>query len=303
MQTGRTPPRLWLIDGTGQLYRAFHALPPLTARDGTPTHAVLGFSSMLLKLLREEAPDYLAVAFDPPGETERHAAYPLYKAQRPAMPPDLAVQLPAVHRVLDALRVRRLAVDGVEADDLIGSLARRAADRGLEVVIQSGDKDLLQLVGPGIWVSDPVRGAQVGEAEVRSRYGVGPGSLPDLLALAGDAVDNIPGVPGVGRKTAAALVRQFGDVEALLAGVDAVARPTLRDNLRRHADRIRLNRSLVAVRTDLAVGPVDDLRRQDPDLPAVQALFANLGFAGLLRRLAALGPRPTGAEGPRSPVR
>lgn len=296
-----SPPRLLLIDGTGQLYRAFHALPPLTAPDGTPTHAVLGFSTMLLKVLREERPDYVAVAFDPPGETERQAAFAPYKAQRPPMPPELAVQLPAVHRVLDALRVRRLAVDRVEADDLIGSLARRAAEAGLEVVIQSGDKDLLQLVGPRIWVSDPARGAPVGEAEVRSRYGVGPASLPDLLALTGDAVDNIPGVPGVGRKTAAALVRQFGDVDAVLAGVEAVSRPALRDNLRRHADRIRLNRSLVAIRTDLPVGPMDDLRRRDPDWPALRALFAELGFWGLLRRLPALGPTLAGAEGPSAP--
>jgi hypothetical protein len=195
-------PRLVLVDGSASVYRAFHALPPLSNSAGIPTHAVLGFTTMLLKLVREEKPQALAIAFDGPGPTTRHREFPAYKANRPAMPDALAAQIPLIHRVVDAMRVPRLMVPGEEADDILGTVAVRAAAQAYDVRIVTSDKDLLQLVGERIVVRDPLTPKTNGPVEVQGRYGIVPRQVPDLLALMGDSSDNIPGVPGVGEKTA-----------------------------------------------------------------------------------------------------
>jgi DNA polymerase-1 len=201
-------PRLVLVDGTAVLYRAFYALPPLTNSRGEPTHAVLGFATMLLKLVREEAPQALAIAFDGPGPTTRHRVFAAYKAQRPPTPEGLIRQIPYVHRLLTALRVPALMIPGEEADDILGSVAVRAASHAYSVRIVSGDKDLLQVVTERILVRDPMKQMTLGPAEVVQRYGVPPARIPDLLALMGDSSDNIPGVPGIGEKTARALLER-----------------------------------------------------------------------------------------------
>ncbi len=277
--------RLVLVDGSASVYRAFHALPPLSNSAGVPTHAVLGFTNMLLKLLREEVPQALAIAFDGPGPTVRHREFAAYKANRPAMPATLAAQIPLVHRVVDALRVPRLMVPGEEADDILGTVAVRAAAQAYEVRIVTSDKDLLQLVGARIVVRDPLTPKTSGPAEVEARYGIAPRQVPDLLALMGDTSDNIPGIPGVGEKTARDLLRRFGSLEAALAHAAEVERPKLREALAAHAEQARLSKRLATIRTDLALPwGAADLTRTAPDSRALLAVFRELEFTRLVQQ-------------------
>ena len=270
-------PACYLIDGSSYLYRAFHALPPLSTAQGVPTNAVLGFASMLLKVARERRPEYLGVAFDGPGPTVRHQAYAEYKAQRPPMPEALARQIPFVHRVLGALRVALLMAEAEEADDILATLARTAREGGVHAVIVTGDKDLLQRVADGITVYDPMRETWYDRGEVEARYGVPPEALVDLFGLIGDAIDNVPGVPGVGEKTARALLQEFGSLDRLLEEVAKVGRPKLRETLAAHAEQARRSRELVRIHTDVAI-PVnlEGLRRRPPDAEAFLALCREL---------------------------
>jgi len=278
-------PRLVLVDGSASVYRAFHALPPLSNSAGLPTHAVLGFTTMLLKLLREEEPQALAIAFDGPGPTTRHREFPAYKANRPAMPDTLAAQIPLIHRIVDAMRVPRLMVPGEEADDILGTVAMRAAAQAYEVRIVTSDKDLLQLVGERIVVRDPLTPTTSGPVEVEGRYGIAPRQVPDLLALMGDSSDNIPGIPGVGAKTARDLLLRFGSLEVALARAAEVERPKLRAALAAHADQARLSKRLATIRTDLDVPwGVADLARTAPDTTALLVIFRELEFTRLVQQ-------------------
>jgi len=281
-----TGARLFLVDGSSNLYRAFHALPPLSNAQGLPTHATLGFTSMLFKLLREDAPEALAVAFDGPGPTVRHQIFTAYKANRPPMPDGLAQQIPSVHRVLQAMRVPVLMVAGEEADDILASAAVRAAAEGYRVVLISGDKDLLQVVDDRIVVRDTMKGKTWGEIEVEQRYGVAPRQFPELLALMGDSIDNIPGIPGVGDKTARDLLRRFGDLEGVLERAGEIASPKLREAVRTHAEQVRLSQRLATIRTDLPLTwQPADFHRAAPDVPSLLALFRELGFTRLAEQL------------------
>lgn len=278
--------RLHLIDGTSYIYRAFFALPPLSDSRGLPTNAIYGFTNMLLKILREQSPERIAVVFDAGGETDRHREFEAYKAQRPPIPDTLAPQIPHIYRVVEALQVPTFLEEGYEADDIIGTIATRAVADGFQVTIVSGDKDLFQLVGPAIEVYDPMRDKTYRVHDVQERYGVPPQAMVDLMSLVGDAVDNIPGVPGVGEKTASALIQEFGTVEHLLNCLDQVRRPKLRQALRAHAAQIRLNRSLITLRTDLPLGVIpNDLQRRLPDVERLRALFEELGFTRLVTTL------------------
>jgi len=278
-------PRLILVDGSSSLYRAFFALPPLSNSKGTPTHAILGFTTMLLKLLREKEPDAVAVAFDGPGPTARHHEFTEYKAQRPEMPEAMARQIPYVHRVLAAMRVPVLMMPAEEADDVLGSVAMRAAAEAYRVTLVSGDKDLFQLVGERIVVHDTMKERTWGPAEVQERYGISPGQFPDLLALMGDSVDNIPGVPGVGEKTARDLLQHFGTLEAVLERRAEVARPKVREALLAHAEQARLSKRLATIRRDLPIPwVVADLTRKAPDMTALLELFRELEFSRLLQQ-------------------
>jgi 5'-3' exonuclease len=280
-----TAPRLVLVDGSASIYRAFHALPPLSNSRGVPTHAVLGFTNILIKLLREEAPQAVAIAFDGPGPTTRHHDFAAYKANRPPMPDSLSVQIPFVHRVVDAMPIPRLMMAGEEADDILGTVAARAAAQGYAVRLVTSDKDLLQLVGERIVVRDPLTGRLTGPAEVESRYGIAPAQVPDLLALMGDSSDNIPSIPGVGEKTARDLLRRFGSLEATLARAAEIERPKLREALRAHAEQARLSKRLGTIRIDLDVPwDVVDLRRRPPDAPALLAIFRELEFTRLVQQ-------------------
>jgi len=279
--------RLVLIDGASYLFRAYYAIKSLSTSKGVPTNAVYGFTQMLLKVLRDHRPVYLGLAFDLPGPTFRDAIYPAYKANRPPSPPDLVAQIPRAKEVAQALGVPILEVDGVEADDVIGTLARQAEADGLDCVIITGDKDLMQIVSERVTILDTMKDLVIGDAEVRRRFGVGPGRVVDILALAGDATDNIPGVDGVGEVTAAKLVAEHGGVEEILAGLDRVKSPKLRERLAAGAASARLSLRLARIRTDVPLdrGP-RDLRPAPPDTPRLRALFAELEFGRLLKELA-----------------
>jgi 5'-3' exonuclease len=274
-----------LVDGSSSLYRAYFALPPLSNSKGIPTQAVLGFATMLLKLLREEVPDGLAVAFDGPGPTTRHQEFAAYKADRPGMPDAMAQQIPHVYRLLEALQVPILLVAGEEADDILGTLAVRAVGEGYQVTLITGDKDFFQLVGEGITVRDTMKQRSWGAREVQDRYGILPAQMPDLLALMGDAIDGIPGIPGVGEKTARELLQRFGTLEEVLERTSEVPRAKLRDSLREHADRARLSKRLATIRTNLAVSwnPAE-LLRKPPDTAALLTLFRELEFTRLAQQ-------------------
>jgi DNA polymerase I len=282
-----TSPRLLLVDGSAVVYRAFYALPPLSSAAGVPTHAILGVATMLLKLRRDEAPAALGVAMDGPGPTRRHREFAAYKAQRPPMPESLVRQIPYIQRLLAALRTPILQLPEEEADDILGSMAIRAAALGYEVQIVTGDKDLLQVVGDRIRVRDPMKQQLIGPAEVEARFGVPPARVPDFLALTGDSSDNIPGVPGIGPKTARELLRQFGSLETLLLRAAEVARPMLRAALAQYAEQARFSLRLATIQTDLALSlEPAALALRPPDAPAVLALCRELGLSRLAEQFA-----------------
>jgi len=276
---------LYLIDGHNVLYRTFFGVPRLTAPDGTPTNVVLGVARILLKILREERPDAVVAVFDSREPTPRHAIYPEYKANRLKTPEDLAAQIPVVDEMIDALGVRRLSVAGAEADDIIGTLSRRAEERGMDVVIVSSDKDMYQLVSPRVKVRDGLKEHTVGEAQVEEVFGVPPGKVADLLALAGDPSDNVPGVPGIGEKTASELIREFGSLDAVLAHPERL-KGARREKIEKGADAARLALRLVTIDRDIPIR--EDWSGFTPrgiDASRVVPLFRRLGFRKLLEEL------------------
>jgi DNA polymerase-1 len=282
--------RFFVVDGPGFLYRAYHALPYLSNSKGQATHAVRGVSTMLLKLLREENPAYAAVAWDPPGPTFREEKLPSYKETRPGMPDDLRSQIILVKRVFEALRLPLLEVPGFEADDVLGTLVDRMRSEAVEMVLVTADKDMLQLVGPGVRVlSTNVRGEPIwfDDEAVTAKWGVGPKQIPDLLALMGDSIDNIPGVPGVGEKTAVKLISQFGSVERLYENLTLV-QGKVRETLATHREQAFLSRELATVSTRVPIAQdLDAFKRQEPDWERLRGLWTELEFETLLRQLPA----------------
>lgn len=276
---------LYLIDGHNVLYRTFFGLPRLSAPDGTPTNVVLGTARILMKILREELPGAIAAVFDTPEPTPRHALFPDYKANRLKVPEDLAAQIPLVKEAIDALGVPRIEIPGVEADDIIGTLSRIGEEQGMRVVIVSSDKDLYQLVSDRVVVRDGLKERAVGNEEVRETFGVEPRQVVDLLALAGDPSDNVPGVPGIGEKTAASLLKEFGTLENLLANTGRLS-GSRKEKIERHADTARLGRSLVTIDRNVEVNrSISDLSPRGIRGERIVPLFSRLGFRKLLEEL------------------
>lgn len=276
----------YIIDGSSYCYRAFHAIRDLATSKGFPTNAVFGFAQMLLKMVKEKKPDYLAVAFDTSAPTFRHESFADYKAQRPKMPDALSVQIPYIHRLVEAFNTPVVMEDGYEADDLIGTLARKGESAGLSVVIVSGDKDMLQLVSSSVSVYDSMRNKVSTEKEVEERFGVEPARVVEVMGLMGDAIDNIPGVPGIGPKTARELIQKFGTIESLLEHLDEVKRKNVREALFQHADMAKLSRKLATIQTDSPIDFVPDrFRNIAPNSDAVVALCQELELTSLLKQI------------------
>jgi DNA polymerase-1 len=287
--------RLFLIDASGHIFRAYYAIPELSNSTGMATNAVFGFTNMLRRLLREEEPDYVVAAFDPPGPTVRHEIYPEYKISREETPEDLIAQLPYVRKVCEALRVPILEVEGYEADDVIGTMALKARAEGIEAVIVSEDKDLLQLVGDGITMLSERGGRTVYDpGRVADKYGVPPEAITDLLALMGDKVDDIPGVKGIGVKGAQMILEEYGDIENAIEHADEITKMKYGEKLKADADMARLSKQLATVHTDLPLElDLEALSVQEPDRKAAKKLFSELEFRTLTEEFTDVGTEET----------
>ncbi|MFN3578268.1 MAG: DNA polymerase I, partial [Tabrizicola sp.] len=284
---------LHLIDGSAYIFRAYHALPPLTRKsDGLPVGAVAGFCNILWNELSRatsngKAATHLAVVFDHSAETFRNAIYPEYKANRPDLPEDLRPQFPLTREATRAFNVACLETPGYEADDIIATLAKRAVEAGGSCTIISSDKDLMQLIRPGVDMFDPMKARVIGPDEVMEKFGVPPERVIDVQSLAGDSVDNVPGAPGIGLKTAALLINEYGDLDTLLARAGEIRQPKRREALVENADRIRISRELVTLKDDTPLDlSLDDLEIRLPDPDKVMEFLTKMEFRTLTRRVA-----------------
>ncbi|OCW56075.1 DNA polymerase I [Hoeflea olei] len=295
---------LFLVDGSGYIFRAYHALPPLTRKsDGLPVGAVSGFCNMLWKLMvsaRDTSvgvtPTHFAVIFDYSSKTFRNELYPEYKANRSAPPEDLVPQFAIIREATRAFDLPCIEMEGFEADDLIATYARLAREAGGDVTVISSDKDLMQLVGPQVSMYDSMKDRQIGVPEVIEKWGVPPEKMIDLQALTGDSVDNVPGIPGIGPKTAAQLIEEFGDLDTLLARAGEIKQTKRRENIIEHADKARISRELVRLRDDVEVPePLDALVLNPPDGPKLVAFLKGMEFTSLTRRVAEATDTDAGA--------
>ncbi len=274
----------YLVDGSAYIYRAYHAITPLTNNNGLATHAALGFINTLLRVMREKSPTHMAVAFDMKGPTFRHQIYSDYKANRPAMPDDLSCQIPYIHALVAAHNIPILKEEGVEADDLIASAARALNKQGQEVIIVSGDKDLLLLVADGITAWEPMKDVSMDQEFIRNKYDIAPEQLLDFFALIGDTSDNVPGVPGVGPKTAAKLLAEHGSLDNLLANLDRLKKSKLKDNLIANQELALLSRTLISLKDDLEVPQtLAGYEIKPANTPELQRLYKELEFNKLLK--------------------
>ena len=287
-------PRLVLVDGSGYIFRAYHALPPLTRRDGTPVGAVYGFTTMMLRLRETYKHDMLAVIFDAGRTSFRNKMYADYKANRTETPADLIPQFPLVREVTRALCLPAIELENYEADDLIASYAKAARAQKREVIIVSSDKDLMQLIVDGeVTMMDPMKQKTIGSAEVREKFGVGPDKVIEVQALIGDSVDNVPGVPSIGPKTAAELINQFETLEGVLANLDQIKQPKRREVLTLHADNARLSRQLVELNCDVPLPePLEALVTVPFDSQALAEFLERQSFTSLAKKLNAKGEIP-----------
>ena len=310
MTTAQTAPadaknpirRIHLVDGSGYIFRAYHALPPMNRPDGTPTNAVFGFTNMILKLVEDTDTDAVAVIFDAARRNFRNEIYPDYKAHRPDAPEDLIPQFPLIRDATRAFSLPCIEIEGFEADDIIATYAKQAAAQGIEVVIVSSDKDLMQLVDGHISMLDPIKNKPIGHDEVIEKFGVPPEKVVDVQSLAGDSTDNVPGVPGIGVKTAAQLITEYGDLDSLLERAGEIKQPKRRENLTEHAELARISRQLVRLRDDVPVEEsLDDLRLVEPDPEVMLAFLREQDFKRTIARLESLlaadgTPSPTAAD-------
>ena len=281
---------LFLIDGNSYVYRAFYAIKGLTNAEGFPTNAIYGFTTMLLKIIKEKEPDGVAVFFDRPEPTARHRMYRDYKARRPETPADLVSQLPYIREIVAALNVPVFELPGYEADDLIGTIAKKAADGGDAVFIVTGDKDMLQLVDDNIKIYDPMKEKMLDVNYVRDKFGFGPERVVEFMALTGDATDNIPGIRGVGEKTAKELLSSFGSLDELLAHPERIARERLQRMVAENSDLVRLSRELATIDTS---APIEfrrsDFLRREPDWGSLFPLLRRFEFVSLMKIIPSAG--------------
>ncbi len=279
-------PRLFLIDGSSYIFRAFHAIGRLSTSKGFPTNAIFGFTSMLLRVLREMKPEYVAVVLDAKGPTFRDEIYPDYKANRPGMPEGLEPQIPYIKRIIEAYGIPVIEREGYEADDVIGTIAKEVAKKGLDVVIVTGDKDMLQLVDEHICTLDTMKDRSFGKGEVVERYGVKPEQMTDVMGLAGDSIDNIPGVPGIGEKTAVALIKEYDTLENLLANREQLPKKRLIEALAQFGEQATLSKRLATIATNVPLEyNLEDFALSEPVAETLKEIFRELEFSKFLQEL------------------
>jgi len=278
---------LYLVDGSGYIFRAYFAIPPRNTSDGTPTNATFGFTNMLIKLLRESDADGVAVIFDAGSRSFRNEIYGEYKSHRPDPPEDLIPQFAMIREATRAFNLPCIELENYEADDIIATYARQAREAGVEVTIVSSDKDLMQLVGEGVTMLDPMKDRSIGPDEVVEKFGVPPEKVVEVQALAGDSVDNVPGVPGIGIKTAAQLITEYGDLDSLLERAEEIKQPKRRQNLIENAEMARISRRLVSLKDDVPLddGKLEDFVLREPEPEALRAFLLRYEFKSVLRRL------------------
>ncbi len=282
MKNKQKSDRLVLVDGSGYIFRAYHALPPMYRDDGTPVNAVFGFTKMLLKLVADLSPEYMAVIFDAGRKTFRNEIYSDYKANRSEPPDELVPQFTLVRQATEALNLPSFEVHGYEADDVIATFAKLASKKGQDCLVVSSDKDLMQLVNHHVKLLDPIKNTLIGDEEVKQKFGVLPNKVIDVQALAGDSSDNVPGVPGIGIKTAAELINQFGSIEKLLSEADSIKQPKRRDNLIKFAEQARISFKLVQLCTDVPVNvEISELVLQSLDHEKLQLFLLEQQFKSL----------------------
>ncbi len=278
---------LYLVDGSGYIFRAYFAIPPRSTSGGVPTNATFGFTNMLIKLLRDSDADGIAVIFDKGARSFRNDIYADYKAQRPDPPEDLIPQFEMIREATRAFNLPCIEMENYEADDIIATYAKQAAAAGVEVTIVSSDKDLMQLVDNGVAMLDPMKNAEIGPEQVAEKFGVAPDKVIEVQALAGDSVDNVPGVPGIGIKTAAQLINEYGDLESLLARAEEIKQPKRRQNLIDNAELARISRELVILKDDVPVeDKLESFALREPDPEVLRPFLEKLEFKSVLRRLA-----------------
>ncbi|WP_343714797.1 DNA polymerase I [Inquilinus sp.] len=284
-----TPKTYYLIDGSGYIFRAFHALPMMMRKsDGLPVNAVYGFTNMLIRLLADLDADHLAVIYDKSERSFRKEIYPAYKAQRPDPPEELIPQFPLIRATSEAFNLPGIEIEGFEADDIIATYCRMAREEGSRAVIVSSDKDMMQLVGDGVTMLDPIKNKPIDAAEVMEKFGVAPDRVIDVQALAGDSVDNVPGVPGIGIKTAAQLITEYGDLDALLARAGEIKQPKRRESLIQYAEQARISRELVKLRSDAPVPfGLEGIVARPPDRSKLVRFLEEMEFRSTITRVEA----------------
>ncbi|MBI4826499.1 MAG: DNA polymerase I [Nitrospirae bacterium] len=276
-------PTLYLIDGNSYLYRAFYAIKRLSSSSGFPTNAIYGFTTMILKILEQKKPDYFTIVFDSPGPTHRHEAYEHYKAHRPSMPDDLKLQVPIIKEIIGAFNIHTIEKPGFEADDLLAVIAKRAEKEGVDVFIVTGDKDLCQVITPRIKIYDSMKEKVTGEKDVIERFGVEPRRIPEIMALMGDASDNIPGVPGIGEKTAVKLIKEFGSLDGVIKNHAGIKQPKLRESIAANIPNIELSLVLATVNLEApAEVSMEELLEREPDWPRLFEIFSKYELRSLV---------------------
>ena len=286
---------LYLIDGNSYFHRAFHAIKDLSNSKGTPTNAVYGFTTMILKILRERKPDALAIVFDSSAPTQRHRLYEKYKAHRPETPGELIIQIPLIKEIIKAFNIPVFEMPGYEADDVICTLAKKAASQQSCVFIVSGDKDMMQAVDSFIKIYDPMKDVIIDKEYITKRFEMPPKNIAEIMALTGDAVDNIPGVKGIGEKTAKGLLLKTGGLDNLLKHAEKIDNGRLRKLIIEHLGDIRMSKELATIDMDLPVeADLQELMIKEPDWAALLHLFTELEFRSLLRLIPSHGYAPRG---------
>ncbi|MFN3396587.1 MAG: DNA polymerase I [Thermodesulfovibrionales bacterium] len=275
---------LYLIDGNSYVYRAFYAIRGLQNSKGFPTNAIYGFTNMLLKIIKEKRPDGIAISFDSPVPTERHRLFEAYKAQRPETPGDLVRQLPYIRKIIDALNIKVFEIPGYEADDILCTIAKKASEKGIDVFIVTADKDMLQIINEKINIYDPMKDRILNSDYVKERYGVTPERIPELMALSGDTVDNIPGVKGIGEKTAQELLKDFASLNELIQHPEKIKKERIRNLIKENIELIKLSRELAIIKADVPLEfDTSEFAVKEPKWQDLLTLFRDLEFVSLMK--------------------